>query len=362
MDLRDQILGMFVGGAIGDALGMPVETWTPERIREVHPKGVNYYVSPVDHKWFSCETPTGTITDDTQLTLAVAEGMIEGHAKFVETGDFEHYLDAIAIQHALAMKESVHGWGKTTIEAVRRLTNGVHWNESGKTTESMRGTGNGVPMKCSPMAAWCLTPVGRENLKKLQFNQFLVDFSAITHFTKVSAFATIFHTTLLTWAAYQFPISTLFTSLPHTVRSWELDYGDEGWYADHLYQFGFDELYHNLEHIHELPLECFGPDSRSITLEQMYGEFGGGSCYIADSLPYAYMWYAHQPKLEGILNAVNGGGDADTNAKLVGDIVGIRNGLSYFNTPMRKWTLQGLRDYQKILEVGNRFCDTFGVP
>ena len=34
--LRNKIIGMFVGGAIGDSLGLSVETWTPERIQKTH--------------------------------------------------------------------------------------------------------------------------------------------------------------------------------------------------------------------------------------------------------------------------------------------------------------------------------------
>jgi ADP-ribosylglycohydrolase len=31
---RDRIAGMFLGSAIGDALYMPVETWTPKQIAD----------------------------------------------------------------------------------------------------------------------------------------------------------------------------------------------------------------------------------------------------------------------------------------------------------------------------------------
>ena len=63
---RDKILGMLVGGAIGDAWGMGVETWTPEKIKEVHPNGVPEFVAPIGHKWFDAEKhPPGTTTDDT---------------------------------------------------------------------------------------------------------------------------------------------------------------------------------------------------------------------------------------------------------------------------------------------------------
>jgi ADP-ribosylglycohydrolase len=58
-----------LGGAVGDALGAPVEFLTLEQIRNSHgPSGVTGY----------CEFPdqTGEFTDDTQMTLFTAEGLL----------------------------------------------------------------------------------------------------------------------------------------------------------------------------------------------------------------------------------------------------------------------------------------------
>ncbi len=66
---RDRILGCLLGGAIGDALGAPIEFFPLEEIRAEHgPQGITGYVSG---GW-----PSGTFTDDTQMTLFTAEGLI----------------------------------------------------------------------------------------------------------------------------------------------------------------------------------------------------------------------------------------------------------------------------------------------
>jgi len=61
---------LFLESALGDALGLPVETFDRSRIQREHG---TYHELRFDagHKWFD-GVPPGTWTDDTQLTLAIA--------------------------------------------------------------------------------------------------------------------------------------------------------------------------------------------------------------------------------------------------------------------------------------------------
>ena len=65
----EQVLGMIYGLALGDALGSPVEFWELKGIRERYgPDGIQELPAPA------------LFTDDTQMTLAVAEALIAaGH-------------------------------------------------------------------------------------------------------------------------------------------------------------------------------------------------------------------------------------------------------------------------------------------
>lgn len=70
---RSRVRGSLLGGAIGDALGGPVEFWNAQRILEACGEGgVTEYLPMSDGR----EARYGLITDDTQMTLFTVEGMI----------------------------------------------------------------------------------------------------------------------------------------------------------------------------------------------------------------------------------------------------------------------------------------------
>ena len=70
-DLRIRIAGALYGVAIGDALGAPLEFMSKEEISRKHGR----VTEMIGGGWLNVEP--GEITDDTQMTLAVAEGIIE---------------------------------------------------------------------------------------------------------------------------------------------------------------------------------------------------------------------------------------------------------------------------------------------
>ena len=67
---RSRIRGCLLGGAIGDALGGPIEFDSREKIVAAHPGGLREFVAG-GPGW-----PPGTVTDDTQMTLFTVEGLI----------------------------------------------------------------------------------------------------------------------------------------------------------------------------------------------------------------------------------------------------------------------------------------------
>jgi ADP-ribosylglycohydrolase len=73
-DFRSRVRGCLLGGAIGDALGAGVEFDSLEAIRQAHGQdGVTDYVVAFGRR--------GAVTDDTQMTLFTAEGLIRAQVR-----------------------------------------------------------------------------------------------------------------------------------------------------------------------------------------------------------------------------------------------------------------------------------------
>ena len=74
-----QFRGCLLGGAVGDALGAPVEFLSLAQIRaRFGPAGVTGYAPAYGR--------AGAITDDTQMTLFTAEALIRTHNRFLDRG------------------------------------------------------------------------------------------------------------------------------------------------------------------------------------------------------------------------------------------------------------------------------------
>ncbi|MFJ1887551.1 ADP-ribosylglycohydrolase family protein [Streptomyces sp. NPDC088170] len=77
---RARVRGCLLGGAIGDALGNPVEFLSLAGIRRAHGEHGVQGLLPDD------EGVVGRVTDDTQMTLFTAEGLIRAHSRAVSKG------------------------------------------------------------------------------------------------------------------------------------------------------------------------------------------------------------------------------------------------------------------------------------
>ncbi|WUH95215.1 ADP-ribosylglycohydrolase family protein [Streptomyces sp. NBC_00433] len=77
LTLEDRVAGCLAGAAVGDALGGPVEGWTPEQIAERHGGRVRGIVGPFHEDWRTARPIApyhkgdGHVTDDTLMTHAL---------------------------------------------------------------------------------------------------------------------------------------------------------------------------------------------------------------------------------------------------------------------------------------------------
>src|SRR5688572_4985250 len=76
---RAHFAGCLLGGAVGDALGAPVEFLSTVEIRvRFGPGGIREFAPAYGR--------IGAITDDTQMTLFTAEGLLRAYHRFLERG------------------------------------------------------------------------------------------------------------------------------------------------------------------------------------------------------------------------------------------------------------------------------------
>lgn len=149
--------GCLLGGAVGDALGMPTERMARDQVVRTFGTSVDRF-----HQKPGGKLKAGQWTDDTLLVLATIDSILR-----------ERALNPAGIAREFGRiykrEEKTRGFGDTTKAALRRIAKGVPWTRSG-----FEGTGNGVTIRISPVALFSYS-----NIAQLRRNIELV--GSITH-------------------------------------------------------------------------------------------------------------------------------------------------------------------------------------
>lgn len=323
-DLKSKVRGMFLGVAIGDAIGQPFESKPYEVVKQV--KKIENYRSGRFKK--------GSWTDDTQLTIAVAKALIDANG-------FD--MNAMANQHVIAYKDTVSGWGSTTREAIQRISAGENWSTSGDFGGAVnRGKGNGVPMKAAPLAAY----LALQNVK--DFTKICVDFTAMTHQTSIAVSSCLAHITAL-----------VICLNANTANFNTKDFLDKVSNASELgrnyypatFQDDITDKLRGLQTLYQNPKLLYSD-------EYLVNEYGGGSCYLYDSLPLSYAFFIRGPfKIQSMVDVAYIGGDSDTNASLVGSLLGALCGESVFPAHL----INGLNKKDEIVGLADSLFEKFAL-
>jgi ADP-ribosyl-[dinitrogen reductase] hydrolase len=120
--LKDRVLGCLLGGALGDAWGGPLEGAA----------GLIEFQIPARPK----------VSDDTELTLATCESIIE-RGRVDPENLASHFLRWYRAGR-------IHGMGSSTLKAMRDLAAGTHWALAGARGEFASGCG--AAMRIAPLA------------------------------------------------------------------------------------------------------------------------------------------------------------------------------------------------------------------
>jgi ADP-ribosylglycohydrolase len=137
----DRALGALYGVALGDAMGMPTEGRSREAIRERF-GWVDRFLPGPDREFVPGGLPAGAVTDDTQQTVLVAEGIVEAGGR-VEP----RILARRIVEWADALGDTAGSFlGPSSARAIAALRSGVPPEQSGRFGET-----NGASMRIVPI-------------------------------------------------------------------------------------------------------------------------------------------------------------------------------------------------------------------
>lgn len=136
-----KIWGVLVGGAVGDAMGMPTECWTYEKICKIYPEGVKELMPSNPDDMFGRDMKAGEVTDDTINTIMIHEMVVKNEGK-VNVHDYLNQL--IKWNNESGVSQYVSG--PSTLRSLEKIANGVPIEKSGVT-----GTTNGASMRIAPI-------------------------------------------------------------------------------------------------------------------------------------------------------------------------------------------------------------------
>jgi ADP-ribosylglycohydrolase len=138
----DRAMGALIGGAIGDALGMPTQLLSPARIAQLYGHVEDFVAPDVDHP-VSKGMASGTITDDTEQALLLGRILVESGERF----DHRRWVNALLDwERDVKARGSYDLLGPSTKRAIDAINDGVLPEEAGRS-----GDTNGAAMRIAPV-------------------------------------------------------------------------------------------------------------------------------------------------------------------------------------------------------------------
>lgn len=130
---RDHFVGALMGTFVGDALGMPLEGWSWQRIRQQYGEV---------REMLPARLGAGTYTDDTVLMIALAESLLAHEGRVVPKDLVQWFLSAYDVRR---------GFGAGMHRLCRLWQEGVPWQEASSSLFKEGSYGNGAAMRVAPV-------------------------------------------------------------------------------------------------------------------------------------------------------------------------------------------------------------------
>lgn len=315
----NQVINGLLGVAIGDALGVPYEFKSGPAMK------ANPATNMIGHGTYN--QPAGTWSDDTSLTLCLAESLIEGYnladisAKFI-AWRYESYMTA---------RGTLFDIGHTTRMAIKRLksfleTDDLEALHNQKWLGNEQDNGNGSLMRILPLLFYIKG-------KKIQ-EQFDIiwDVSALTHRHIRAAMSCLIYLKLAEYLLQGLAKVEAYEKMRQDITTfWE--------------NMGFAEA----ERVHFR--QVITQDIRDVARKDL--KSGGYVIEALEASLWCFLQESSYPK--AVLSAINLGHDTDTTAAITGGLAGIYYGIK--EVPQR-W-LDVLARRQDIINTGNQLHEKY---
>ena len=146
MSRENRALGAFYGLALGDALGMPTQSLSREQVQKRFGAITALEDADADQP-IAPNMPAGSITDDTEQAILVAELLVQGQGKIEPAVLAQRLIDWEAGMRAKGSQDLL---GPSTKRAIDMILAGHTPEESGR-----YGTTNGAAMRITPVGIAC---------------------------------------------------------------------------------------------------------------------------------------------------------------------------------------------------------------
>lgn len=168
--MLNKFKGALIGIAVGDALGASTEFMSKEEVKRQY----GYLDQIIGGGWLNIEQ--GDITDDTEMTLCVANGIIK---------DYKNPIPEIGNEFLKWYKSKPKDIGISVVTTLR-LYNG-DWFKASKQSHDLvkKSAGNGTLMRCLPIA---LAYKDLKTIEELSIKQ-----SKMTHYDDLAAEACVIY-------------------------------------------------------------------------------------------------------------------------------------------------------------------------
>jgi ADP-ribosyl-[dinitrogen reductase] hydrolase len=284
---NSKVLSGLMGVCVGDALGVPVEFYSRDRLSLSRVTGIQGYGT--------YNQPPGTWSDDSSLTFCLAEALAQEKLT-------TKLIEAIANNFCRWYEEgywtpygTVFDIGGTTIDAIERLQEGISPVKAGGSDEFSNG--NGSLMRILPLA-FC-----HSQLEFSELIELVHQVSCITHAHPRSQISCGIYISIA--------VSLLEGKEPSQA------------YLDGIQRV--QEIYQQLPYAKEIFYFYRVSDGKIGTFPIDAINSGG---YVIDTLEASLWCFLNSSSYsEAVLKAVNMGGDTDTTAAVTGGLAGIYYGI-----------------------------------